>query len=990
MDALVIISSFFVSYPILVPGSPSNSCSIAFRRYFLRSLLVGSSLAGWLGAAANETAENPSAGARVLTVSAAADNYPYSYLDQTGKITGFAVDVLDAVAARMNLQLKREIMPAMTDLQRFPAGEFDIGQWHPHIPGPGADAEYSVPIVVVQGAIFVRRGDRRFSTIKDLRTQRARIATPTQGHVYALQQGLDPELIHTASSPECLQLLAAGQVDAVLVTRLTGLAQAQHLGIRNVEPVGASLEGFTVRYCFVTRHGDVALMAQLNEGLAVLYRTDEFERLYQKWFAAYTPVRIAREQVIAYVAGGLALALVIVAWALQRQRQLRSRIARQAEELDESRNLLADAQRFAHLGHWQRYFNQPGNGVWSDETYRIFERNLQLGPPAVDEWIDCAISADRARWCEAMKRLTSEGKAYELDAVIELQPNLQKAVRLLGRPMIDRAGIRIGSFGTVQDVTAWRAAEEALRNSEQHLRALYENLPLAIGVVERNRGDWLVVSLNPAAVRQFGLTGEPHPGQTLGNLGLTPDWVEYWTKLFSRCIEEAQPLKTTLSRDDQNRHFAVTLVPLTQTPERPRCCFLIEDITERKQMDAEIDQGRRLRAIGELVGGIAHEFNNLLTPILMNSDLLQAEWAHVPRLRDDLRMIVDAARRSAELTRRLLAFGRKSEPHPELLDLRTVVETNIELVRHAFDRRIRIETNVPDNLPLLFLNGGDLNQVLLNLLVNARDTLTEKLGRPPDSAWVPCIHVEAALRPIGSIWPFEPNKDPPPTGWIRLTLRDNGCGMPPMVLERIFEPFYTTKQVGQGTGLGLATVWHVGAHLGGRVNVESTLGEGSAFHVLLPVRPPPAAVPAASSAGVAQPATPATPRRLLLVEDEDAVASLMSTLLRRLGHQLTAAKNGQEGWERLSSAPDNFDGVIMDLNMPGLSGLELASRARAFGYAEPMVAVSGRVTDDDRAKLTSLGVKAVVNKPFTLDELRAALALAFAEAPPSAQGNSQR
>jgi PAS domain S-box-containing protein len=673
----------------------------------------------------------------------------------------------------------------------------------------------------------------------------------------------------------------------------------------------------------------------------------------------------------------LAFALIIVLWALVRQRQLRGRITRQAEELAENRQILAEAQAFASLGCWRNHFDQPELNSWSEESYRIFERDPRLSVPDAAEMINYAVPEDRGRWRESIAGLQADGRDYDLHLVIEPRPGHRKTIHILARPVNDHTGRRIGSFGTMQDVTAWQAAEEALRQSEQLLRALYENLPLALGVVERERGEWLVVSLNPAAVRQFALPSEPPAGRALNQLGLRPEWLQYWSRLFTRCVDEAQPVKVEFSREDERRDLAITLVPLGQTGGRARCCFLVEDISERKQKDSEISQGRRLRAIGELVGGIAHEFNNLLTPILLSSDLLQSEWAHEPRLRQELKLIADAARRSAELTRRLLAFGRKSEPHAEVLALPAVVETNKELVRHTFDRRIQLETNLAPDLPPLFLNPADLHQILLNLLVNARDTLTDKLDRPPAATWTPCIRIEAVVQSAGTVAPFEPGKHPVPVAWVKLSVRDNGRGMSPAVIERIFEPFYTTKQIGQGTGLGLATVWHLVAGFGGRVDVDSVVGEGTAFHVFLPVRQIPAAPTAAFPVASNHTQEPARPLRLLLVEDEEAVASLVSVLLRRQGHEITLASNGLDGWERLSATPDAFDAVIMDLNMPGLSGQELARRARGLAYHRPMVAISGRVTDDERAGLARLEITTVLQKPFTLDELREGLARAF-------------
>jgi CheY-like chemotaxis protein len=350
-------------------------------------------------------------------------------------------------------------------------------------------------------------------------------------------------------------------------------------------------------------------------------------------------------------------------------------------------------------------------------------------------------------------------------------------------------------------------------------------------------------------------------------------------------------------------------------------------------------------------------------------------------LRDDLKMIAYAARRSADLTRRLLAFGRTSEHQPEELDLRAVAQANIDLVRHTFDRRIQLKNEVPDGLPPLFLKGGDLHQILLNLLVNARDTLTEKLALPHPADWVARIDLTATLLPAEAAVPLAPTKHPPPLQWIRLTVRDNGCGMPPDVLERIFEPFYTTKQVGHGTGLGLATVWHVVAEFGGRIDAESTLNEGTAFHLCLPVRRS-APVRSSPPLGNASPAASARPRKLLLAEDEEPVSRIVTALLRREGHKVVLATDGHNAWEQLAAAPGDFDAVIMDLNMPGLSGLELARRARALPYDRPLVVMSGRVTEDERTELARLRIDAIINKPFTIEMLRAMLESVLADPPP--------
>ncbi len=910
---------------------------------------------------------------RPLEVSAATDHYPYSFEEEPGRITGFAVDLFDAVARRMALTLHRTGLPALDELRRFDGGEFDVAEFRHRRPGRDLNIEYTAPVLVLQGAIFVRTGDRRFATMEDLRTKQAQVAASTQGFDFAVARGLAQDHLQTASSPDGLRLLSEGRVDAVLVTHLTGIAQAVHLGIRNVEPVGPSLDGFTVRYCLAVHKGNDELLARLNEGLAVLHQSGEFEQIYQKWFGRFEPRRFTWLQMISLIAAFLAVALALVLWALVRQRQLRRRIAHQAEELAENQGILADAQQFARVGHWRSAVDGRTDVVWSAETYRIFGRDPREVAPDIEGLTAYAAAADRMRWRQAWAASLQDGRSHEMDVVIEPQPGLRKTVHVRGRPVLDAAGRRIGLFGTVQDVTAWRAAEQALRQSEQLLRALYDNLPVSLVVLEWVDNDWRVVSFNPQAGRWLRLVEKSSIGQPMSVLGLNPELHEAIGQLIQKCLADETDRKKELFTADDQRYTAVTVVRLGRDSDRPRCCFLAEDVTERKQKDAEIAQSRRLRAVGELVGGIAHEFNNLLTPILMKADLLQVEWAHHPGLSEELKAIVAAARRSAELTRRLLAFGRKADVQPELLDLRAVVGANLDLVRHTIDRRIRIESAVPADLPALFLNSGDLHQVILNLLLNARDTLLEKLTLVPPGGWSACIRIEAESAPAEEVIPPIAPPEPPRT-WIRLTVRDNGCGMTPAVLERIFEPFFTTKQVGQGTGLGLATVWHLVTGMHGRIDVESVLGEGSAFHVSLPILPrrgqsrPPIAPKATGSS-----AKPSAPRRLMLVEDEEAIARVVCRLLEREGHAVTVVSNGLQAWEALAAHPEAFHGVIMDLNMPGISGLELARRARALPFEGPLVIMSGRVTEEDRAELEHLRIDAFLEKPFTVESFRVAI-----------------
>jgi two-component system, cell cycle sensor histidine kinase and response regulator CckA len=914
---------------------------------------------------------------QVLTVSASIDHYPYSFRNRSGQLTGYAVDLLDAVAEAMKVKLQRLEVSPEQDIANLQQGRCDIGQFHAPVPGGIKVAEFSQPVLINYGEIFVRKGAYHFRNIAELRLSRLKIAGPEQAVTYLAENGIDRSLLRQGTSPNCLKWLSKGDVDAVVLTRLTGLAQAQYLGLKNIEALGAEISGFKVSYSIATRAGDTELIGRINEALATLSVEGKTVEIYSKWFGRYEIKGLTQLQRFTIGVSSLFLALAVALWALQKQRQLQQRIAIQSAELRENEEILAEAQRFAHLGHWQFDLSGKGRSLWSAEAYRIFERDPSLGPPSIEMLIDYAIPSDRNRWRKAIESMIQNPEVSQMDLTIEPRPGVQKHIHEQVRPVMDGSQC-VAWFGTVQDVTARRMAESALRRSEQLLRALYANLPIGLGAVENIGNEWAFMSINPSAVRQLSLPRCPAPGCRLEDSGLAAESLEKWTDLFIRGSSATEPLSVEIN--DRRSVQSVTVVPLDPADGRQRCFFLLEDVTEKKRQNDEIAQGRRLRAIGELVGGIAHEFNNLLTPIAISSELLMADWERYPDLNAGIKVIADAAKRSADLTRRLLSFGRKSEQHSARIELGEIVEANLQLIKHTIDRRIAIQSFMPENLPPLFLDSSDLHQILLNLLVNARDTLTEKLKLHSRDSWHPLLRIEAALRPPDAAAPFDSSQLPAAlTGWVQLTVKDNGQGMPPNVIERLFEPFYTTKETGMGTGLGLATSWHLVAGFGGRIDVESTIGEGSVFHVWIPVEPVPAIDLQKPQPHFKE--HDAIIRSFLLVEDEPAVAGVVEAMLRRRNHQVTRASDGNEAWAMLSSRPDAFDAVIMDLNMPGMNGLDLAQCARDADYEYPLIVMSGRITEDEQAALARLGVVDIICKPFSISQLEETITQAFARIP---------
>lgn len=387
------------------------------------------------------------------------------------------------------------------------------------------------------------------------------------------------------------------------------------------------------------------------------------------------------------------------------------------------------------------------------------------------------------------------------------------------------------------------------------------------------------------------------------------------------------------------------------------------DITDTMQVEQELTQGRKLRAVGELAGGVAHEFNNLLTPLLLNLELMRMEQGHDPAADHRLKQMRQAVLQARDLTQRILAFGRHSNRANTTFDLAVIAQENVDFLRHTFDRRIEVVLRVPPAPAWVHLDRTEVSQVLLNLSVNARDTLEEKL-RHEAVGWQP--RLELRLLPL--------------TGELHvLEVRDNGLGMKPEVRERLFEPFFTTKDGGRSMGLGLATTWHFVEAMGGRIEIESSPGEGSCFRVFLPQAPAPtgptgtgvkpplgARFPAATGSGVVG-------RRILLVEDSSEIRQVLEVALPRQGYRVQAVDNGLTATQILRTRGCDFDLLLTDINLPGMSGVEIIREMQAHGLALPVVAIGGNLNPEVRNELSALGVRHILPKPFMPQDVYAVL-----------------
>ena len=409
------------------------------------------------------------------------------------------------------------------------------------------------------------------------------------------------------------------------------------------------------------------------------------------------------------------------------------------------------------------------------------------------------------------------------------------------------------------------------------------------------------------------------------------------------------------------------------------------DITAQRSLEERLRHSQKMDAVGQLAGGVAHDFNNLLTVITANLDFVRADLPPDHPSRQDLEEIGGATERAAALVKQLLTFSRKQSIQPRHVVIGELVTRAQQLLRRVIGEEIELRVELHDSDSRVFADPGQLEQVLMNLAVNARDAMLMPLHGRAGAGGTLSIDVSEVTMSAANAAGWD---GVTPGRWVRVAVHDTGHGMDERTRRHAFEPFFTTKDVGAGTGLGLATVFGIVQQAGGAIKLESTLGVGTTVICLFPVAQP--------SVDGEQPLLEAAPdacstTAVLLVEDEEPVRGAARRMLERAGHRVIEARHGVDALSLWQEHREQVGALITDLRMPEMGGRELVARIRASAPDLPVVYVSGY---SDQGVATSLAShEAYVGKPFTSEALLSALGLVLEKAggrPRARAGAQQR
>ena len=504
-------------------------------------------------------------------------------------------------------------------------------------------------------------------------------------------------------------------------------------------------------------------------------------------------------------------------------------------------------------------------------------------------------------------------------------------------------------------VTAIRTPGTRERDAAEVLRATLGSAPCALVVVDREgriRGGW-----NQRAEAMLGWSFDEVKHRVLDTLIDARDDAGLPVAMGPGGEDPPELSRITVS----DRYGTAIPVQVTSGLFRDAsggvtgAVLFLEDLSEREALESQLKQAQKLEAVGQLTGGIAHDFNNLLTIVQTNAELLGDRVEDLPGVAEHLADIQTAVDRGSALVRRLMAFGRNDPTRTEVLDLGALVTSYAATLERVLPDHIQVETTVGAQVPAVRADAGALQQILLNLATNAKDAMPE--GGRLTLQVVRATHAQ----------------DEPEGDWVCLSVEDTGIGIDPEALDQIFEPFYTTKPIEQGTGLGLSMVRELARGLGGSVRVRSTPGSGTEFRIYLP----PADATGLESADQPEHAAAAAPDEakrctgtILVVEDDHSVRKVIRRALSGVGYDVIATADGAQAVEAFEAHPEGVDLVVSDLVMPNMDG---ASLYHALNPGEqesvPFLFISGYSHQDVRIEaLLEQGVP-VLQKPWSVGQL---------------------
>ncbi|MBI5771090.1 MAG: transporter substrate-binding domain-containing protein [Verrucomicrobia bacterium] len=914
-----------------------------------------------------------SAGAAPLRVGIEPDTQPLSLLDSDGRPSGFAPDLIRAVAAGAGLEVEFVAASWENIFADFRGGRIDV------LAACGRNAErdrqmiFSVPHIDLKTGVFINSSQRPPASLDDLEHRLLGTTRASLSDAFAGRRGWK-RVVYFDTLPQALAALDRGEIEVVMASQVVTSYYVREYGFRRVSLTSVEAPGLSYELHMAVPPGETALLYALNRSLVHLRVDGTYDRIYERWIGPLEPRRLRLRDVQRYLLGLAALgglAAIALAW----QRRLLRQLARQAALLRDSEQRLSLVLEGSEDAFWD-WDMRTGRIARSERWATMLGYTLGEIEPTQEGGRTLIHPDDLPAYAAWRPRLESgETDRYDIEYRMRAKSGEWRWVHDRGKVVArDATGQPLRMAGTHTDITARKRTEAALIESQEMLRRSAKLLQQTQATA--HIGGWEVdlrtdkLFWSEETFRLHDTTPADYTPNVETAIGFyAPESRAIISAAVENSVRHGTPYELELDViTAKGRPIRVHTTGRVEL-EAGRVVKLygsFRDITaekhaeeDRRKLHLKMLEAQKLESLGVLAGGIAHDFNNLLTVILAN-----ATFARDSSAGGDARLahIETAARRAADLCRQLLAYAGRGSFIVARTDLGHVVRDTAQLLQVSISKKARLAVTLAPDLPPVEGDVSQLRQVIVNLVINASEALGDNTGdirlvtrltRPPEAPAGGLIH----------------SFDLPPGDCVSVEISDTGHGMTPATLARIFDPFFTTKFAGRGLGLA-AVLGIVRAHRGA-LTVESTAGAGTTFRLFFPAAAP---LPAPAAPVAAKAMNPAPGGTLLLVDDEPVVLATADALLRYQGYKTVLAADGHEAVHQFRANPRGFAAVLLDLTMPGLDGGEVLRVIRALNPNVRVLIMSGFSEHDILARVRGQGDVPVLRKPFTHDSLLAKVA----------------
>ena len=951
----------------------------------------------------------------VIRVAPDPDYPPIEYFDGSGAYRGLAADYIALLEEKLGLRFRILRLKSWEEvLEKTKAGEIDVWGAAAQTAQRSEYMRFTEPYVEFPSVIIVRENVTASLKLENLYGMKVAIVSGYADHDYLKYHYPNLKLDDVPTVETGLRKVSFGMVDALVANLGAATYGIEKAGITNLRLAGDT--GYVYRLGIGVRKDWPELTSILQKALAQIGPAQR-TTLFRRWVRLEQPGLLEKRGFWLTLLAGAGTLALIFAGLLTWNRSLKTLVDQKTAELREELRVRRQAEEALEMAHWELELRVE------ERTAELMKANIALQTQiAQREQAEEALVESEQRYREVFEYtsdgiflldVTEDGRFRCVDfnpaeeaitgrttsevfgkCVEEIFPknlaevviaNFRRCIEA-GKPVgydekIDFSGRRMDFFttliplkntagrvyrilGVAHDITERKRAEEALRRSEERYRLLFHSFNDGVtvyeGPVDGRPGKF--VEVNDAACKMSGYTREELLRMSPVEFVKDPDTLEKLPLTMERLMAEGRSLREEVHTTRDGAILPLEVIRhLFVLDGKPMVLSCARDISERKQAERERERleeqlrhAQKMEAIGTLAGGIAHDFNNILAAIIGYTEIMLGDASSPSGMRDSLKLVLKAAMRAKDLVRQILVFSRMKGMGERLpVDVGELFRETVDFLRATLPASIEIRLDIEADSGATLADSTQLQQVLVNLCTNAAHAMEETGGVLGLALEEAKFHTETEIA----------HTRLKPGSYLLLTVSDTGRGMGQETLERIFDPYFTTKDVGKGSGLGLAVVRGVVDRHEGAVMVRSEPGRGTTFQVYLP-RTLNGSRPKSTDTG----ALPRGTERILFVDDEESLVAVAEGMLGMLGYRVEGKTDCVEAMAIFRAAPDRYDLVITDYTMPRMNGVDFAKEIIKIRPRIPVILCTGFSERINEEKVKGTGIRAFAMKPLSLRE----------------------